>query len=1012
MLKRIFAFLLAMVLLVGAIPMASVHVHAEDAEEMILEELQETEPVTEETEPVTEETEPVTEETEPVTEETEPVTEETEPVTEETEPVTEETEPVTEETKPVTEETEPVTEETEPVTEETEPVTEETEPVTEETEPVTEEEQLVLEEEFAWVFDEEYPTNEELFAGFVEQQFYDYEIATFGTIAGSRLSGVDKQIYDYMVKVIKQIANGERTNTKVGFGETVKYNGVTYTPEVSMKFNDMNVNYGRILKALLDDLPYEQYWFDKIDAGNLSAIYYTKNGSPTRYAYIGFHLNVADDYRNGTNDYQTNSQKTSAACQAAANARAIVSQYANYADYDKLVAYGNYICSQVTYDHDAVNNNANSYNNAYYKVHIDAWQMISAFDNNPNTNIVCEGYAKAFEYLCEMSTFREDVECYGVHGTMKNVNTGKGGGHMWNIVKFNGKNYLVDVTNSDVGQSMDMSRGLFMVGTSGSITGGYVFANNRFTYYDWTIDLYGSGSDSILNLCGTNYHVHNLSWNTTAVATCTQNGTKTGTCTVYGCGYSKTESIPAFGHNYVNNKCQNCGGDQCTHSFQYFSTQTKATCVATGVDIHKCSKCGETKTVVTDVNPKNHSYVKSTVKPTVGKKGYDLYTCSDCGDSYKKNYKDALGLKKPTVYEYVLATSGKPYLEIKPVTGAEKYYVYRATSKSGSYKHIGTTTKTRSDNGYYFYEDTKASVGKTYYYKVKAATDDVKSSYSSAVAVRCICAQPVLSKWYIDSDSGKLKMKWSKVSGAKKYEIYRATSKNGTYKKIKTTTGTSFTDSTGSVGKTYYYKLKAIASSSKNNSTTKYFEPYYGARICAKADLSVKVGSSGYPYLSWDKVSGAGKYEIYRFDDAQATTGGVYLGYTTGTSWSDKTTEFGKTYYYGVRVRGKTEATDNGLFVEDLVKRKVTCATPSVSVKLSSNKPKLSWKAIPYAQEYAIYRSTKSSSGFTKIGTTTGTSYKDTKAKKGKTYYYKVKAIGPTSDTTSSYSSVDKIKSK
>ena len=38
MLKRIFAFLLAMVLLVGAIPMASVHVHAEDAEEMILEE--------------------------------------------------------------------------------------------------------------------------------------------------------------------------------------------------------------------------------------------------------------------------------------------------------------------------------------------------------------------------------------------------------------------------------------------------------------------------------------------------------------------------------------------------------------------------------------------------------------------------------------------------------------------------------------------------------------------------------------------------------------------------------------------------------------------------------------------------------------------------------------------------------------------------------------------------------------------------------------------------------------
>ena len=74
------------------------------------------------------------------------------------------------------------------------------------------------------------------------------------------------------------------------------------------------------------------------------------------------------------------------------------------------------------------------------------------------------------------------------------------------------------------------------------------------------------------------------------------------------------------------------------------------------------------------------------------------------------------------------------------------------------------------------------------------------------------------------------KIKWYKVSNAKGYQIYRATSKSGKYSKIKTITSrstTSYTNKSLTLGKTYYYKVRAYKKSGKKTkygkySTTKY----------------------------------------------------------------------------------------------------------------------------------------------------------------------------------------------
>lgn len=59
------------------------------------------------------------------------------------------------------------------------------------------------------------------------------------------------------------------------------------------------------------------------------------------------------------------------------------------------------------------------------------------------------------------------------------------------------------------------------------------------------------------------------------------------------------------------------------------------------------------------------------------------------------------------------------------------------------------------------------------------------------------------------------RLSWSKVSGAKGYEVYRATSKNGTYKKIKTTKSASFQDTKLASKRTYYYKVRAYKTKGK-----------------------------------------------------------------------------------------------------------------------------------------------------------------------------------------------------
>ena len=333
---------------------------------------------------------------------------------------------------------------------------------------------------------------EELLDGYAYQLFYG-GVETYGRKAGDRLSGDEKLIYDALVPIIKQIAAGERTSSVVGLGETVSFNDETYVADVSVDFtieSISNETMSRINTALLADMPYEMYWYDKVSGVSAMGLF----GADCKVVYLQLSFHVSDNYQ-GAEAFTVDCADARAAATAAKNSAAIVAGYGVRSDYEKLVGYKNEICDLVTYNYDAAYTGNFSLDN-------DPWQLIYVFDGDETTNVVCEGYSKAFAYLCEQTAFDGDIYCITASGQM-------GGPHMWNIVSIEGKSYLVDVTNSDAG-TVGVDGRLFLSGGTGNVMSGYTVASYYYSYFDQEgnsqdILLWGADADSILTLAAEKY---------------------------------------------------------------------------------------------------------------------------------------------------------------------------------------------------------------------------------------------------------------------------------------------------------------------------------------------------------------------------------------------------------------------------------------------------------------------------------------------------------------------------
>ena len=333
----------------------------------------------------------------------------------------------------------------------------------------------------------------------------------------------------------------------------------------------------------------------------------------------------------------------------------------------------------------------------------------------------------------------------------------------------------------------------------------------------------------------------------------------------------------------------------------------------------------------------------------------------------------------PVVHIGNSASSGKPMLTWNAVEGATSYRIYRSTSKGSGYSLLGTTTATS-------YTNTGAKAGTTYYYRVKAVNDAGLSPYSNIVSGQSKAVTPKPSAPVVkignSAASGKPMLTWNAVSGATSYKVYRATSQNGTYSLLGTVTATSYTNTGAKAGTTYWYKVKAVNSAG---------ESAYSNIVSGRATVTTLTmghsATSGKPQLTWKAVSGAASYKVYR----ATSKNGAYsvINTTKALTYTNTGAALGTTYYYKVEA---LNASGKSMGFSAIVEGKVA---PVLAVGYSSvsGKPQLTWKAVPGATEYQVYRSTQQNSGYSKINTTTSTSYVNTGAKANTTYYYKIVAV-------------------
>ena len=193
--------------------------------------------------------------------------------------------------------------------------------------------------------------------------------------------------------------------------------------------------------------------------------------------------------------------------------------------------------------------------------------------------------------------------------------------------------------------------------------------------------------------------------------------------------------------------------------------------------------------------------------------------------------------------------------------------------------------------------------------------------------------------------------------------------------------------------------------------------------------------------LSWNTVNDASGYEVYR----AASVGGNYTRLTTLTSSQTKYDNIGlksdTTYYYKVRAFKDINGTRYQGDYSTIISAKTTKSKTFTPIKTTPVKPpskkavkkpgkptkvkakakgkkkiQISWKKVKGAKGYVIYRSTKKSKGYKKIKTVSSKTSKFTnkKLKKGKKYYYKVRAYKKSGKKKiySAYSKITSCKAK
>ena len=422
--------------------------------------------------------------------------------------------------------------------------------------------------------------------------------------------------------------------------------------------------------------------------------------------------------------------------------------------------------------------------------------------------------------------------------------------------------------------------------------------------------------------------------------TCTEEGSKHKECTVCHT-VLETESIEKLPHtssDWIIDKEATCTEEgskhkECTechtiletasiekleHIVSIWMVDKLPTCTEKGSKHKECNVCHtvlETDSIEKQAHKRSDWITDApATDDSVGAKHIE---CTECGKILEE---DIIPRPLPsTVVRFTLENLGNGVkISWKEACGADEYIIYRKEYINGKWETSWTEIGSSESLNYI---DTDVKSGKSYKYTIKTSNTTGVGGFNETGFIIKYLEIPKLTG--ISNGSGKVTIKWSKVSGASSYTVYRKTYSNGKWSgwsKVGTTKNNYFNDTKVSSGKYYKYTVRATSGDYTSYYNTSGLKIKYLAVASLKSATSQKAGVK----VTWGKVTGAKGYEVYR----KTYTNGKWSGWTkiktvssgSTISYTDKSAKKGVTYKYTIRAisdSNKGYYNTSGLQVKD-----------------------------------------------------------------------------------------------
>ena len=487
---------------------------------------------------------------------------------------------------------------------------------------------------------------------------------------------------------------------------------------------------------------------------------------------------------------------------------------------------------------------------------------------------------------------------------------------------------------------------------------------------------------------------------------------------------------PMNGYNYYKVTAVNSAGESSYSSYVYcnYSGSTTVPSAPTGVSatvsgsqvyvswgsvsnatsykVYRSSTASGTYTQIGSTTSNTYLYDSS---PLTGYNYYKVTAVNNAGESsYSSyvycNYSGSTTVPSAPTGVSATVSGSQVYVSWGSVSNATSYKVYRSSTASGTYTQIGSTTS----NTYLY--DSSPLTGYNYY-KVKAVNSAGESSYSSYAYCNYSggATVPSAPTGVSATVSGsQVYVSWGSVSNATSYKVYRSSTASGTYTQIGSTTSNTYLYDSSPLTGYNYYKVKAVNSAGESSYSSYAYCNYSGGATVPSAPTGVSATVSGsLIYVSWNSVSNATSYRVYRGTSASGSYS--LIGSPTSTNFYDSNPLTGYNYYKVTAVNSAGESSYSTYAYCNYsggatVPSAPTGVTATVLGNSANSYVSVSWTPVSNATGYQVYRSSSANGSFSLIGSPTSSTpyYYDYNPLSGYNYY-KVKAVNSAGE--SSYSS-------